>query len=78
MSGPVAMLNRNSPSGELHNVWQVTFWAEHKSPFDKKPRRDWRLIYAYRVKRKKGLNDCNKFMDRVTRAIIKSKFVEAK
>jgi hypothetical protein len=31
-------------------------------------KKDWKLFYGYRKSRKKGLADCEKFMERVDRA----------
>jgi hypothetical protein len=43
-------------------------WAEHKSLFAAKPKKDWKLHYSYRKKRIKALKDCDKFLDRVVAA----------
>ena len=62
--GPIRADVWNDPKGKAQQVWLVTFWAEHKPPL-KTP---WRLVCAYRKKRKKALNDCEKFMQRIEKA----------
>ncbi len=63
--GPITQIDHSDPSGKTNSVWSVTFWAEHISLFGKKVRKDWKLLYSFRKKRRKGLADCDKFMDRV-------------
>jgi len=62
--GPIQANVWNDPKGKAQQVWLVTFWAEHKPPL-KTP---WRLVYAYRKKRKKALLDCERFMQRIEKA----------
>ena len=69
VEGPILQLAHNDPSGRAQEVWSVTFWAEHKGVFAKKPRKDWKLLYAFRKQRRKGLTDCDKFLDRVKAAV---------
>ncbi len=66
--GPIQQLDHDDPSGRTRPVWSVTFWAEHMSAFGKKVRKDWKLLYSFRKKRIKGLTDCDKFMERVSKA----------
>ena len=66
--GPITQLDHADPSGKARSVWSVTFWAEHISAFGKKARKDWKLLYSFRKKRSKGLTDCDKFMERVSKA----------
>jgi len=73
VSGPISMLDRSSPVVRYRDFWRVTFWAEHKGQFDKKVTKDWQLLYAYRKTRLKGLMDCEKFMVRLKKAILKEK-----
>jgi hypothetical protein len=68
VQGPIQQLDHGDPSGRTRPVWSVTFWAEHISAFGKKVRKDWKLLYSFRKKRSKGLTDCDKFMDRVSKA----------
>ncbi len=66
--GPILQVDHAHPSGRTKSVWSVTFWAEHISLLGKKVRKDWKLLYSFRKKRRKGLTDCDKFMDRVRKA----------
>ena len=66
--GPIQQIDYDDPSGKARSVWSVTFWAEHISAFGKKARKDWKLLYSFRKKRIKGLTDCDKFMERVSKA----------
>ena len=66
--GPISQIDHGDPSGKVRSVWSVTFWAEHISLFGKKARKDWKLLYSFRKKRIKGLTDCDKFMERVSKA----------
>ncbi len=68
VQGPIQQIDHGDPSGRTRPVWSVTFWAEHISAFGKKVRKDWKLLYSFRKKRSKGLTDCDKFMDRVSKA----------
>ncbi len=68
VQGPIQQLDHGDPSGKARSVWSVTFWAEHISAFGKKARKDWKLLYSFRKKRIKGLTDCDKFMERVSKA----------
>ncbi len=68
VQGPILQVDHADPSGKARSVWSVTFWAEHISPFGKKARKDWKLLYSFRKKRIKGLTDCDKFMERVSKA----------
>ncbi len=68
VQGPIQQIDHGDPSGKARSVWSVTFWAEHKSLFGKKVRKDWKLCYSFRKKRIKGLTDCDKFMERVRKA----------
>lgn len=68
VQGPIRQIDHADPSGKARSVWSVTFWAEHISAFGKKARKDWKLLYSFRKKRIKGLTDCDKFMDRVSKA----------
>jgi hypothetical protein len=68
VQGPIQQINHGDPSGKARSVWSVTFWAEHISLFGKKARKDWKLLYSFRKKRIKGLTDCDKFMERVSKA----------
>ena len=70
VQGPIQQIDHGDPSGKARSVWSVTFWAEHMSAFGKKARKDWKLLYAFRKKRSKGLTDCDKFMDRVSKATL--------
>ncbi len=73
VTGPISMLDRDSAITRYQDVWRVTFWASHKGLFDKKVTKDWQLLYAYRKTRLRGLMDCEKFMVRVKKAILKAK-----
>ena len=68
VQGPIQQINHADPSGKARSVWSVTFWAEHISAFGKKARKDWKLLYSFRKKRIEGLMDCDKFMERVSKA----------
>ncbi len=68
VQGPITQVDHADPSGKARSVWSVTFWAEHMSLFGKKVRKDWKLLYSFRKKRIKGLTDCSKFMERVSKA----------
>jgi hypothetical protein len=68
VKGPILQVDHADPSGRTRTVWSVTFWAEHISLFGKKVRKDWKLLYSFRKKRIKGLTDCDKFMERVSKA----------
>ena len=68
VQGPIQQIDHGDPSGKARSVWSVTFWAEHISLFGKKARKDWKLLYSFRKKRIKGLTDCDKFMERVSKA----------
>ena len=68
VQGPIRQIDYDDPSGKARSVWSVTFWAEHISAFGKKVRKDWKLLYSFRKKRSKGLTDCDKFMERVSKA----------
>jgi hypothetical protein len=68
VQGPITQVDHADPSGKARSVWSVTFWAEHISLFGKKVRKDWKLLYSFRKKRIKGLTDCDKFMERVSKA----------
>ena len=68
VQGPITQIDHSDPSGKTNSVWSVTFWAEHISAFGKKARKDWKLLYSFRKKRIKGLTDCDKFMERVSKA----------
>ncbi len=68
VKGPILQLDHNDPSGRSVKVWTVDFSAEHKDLMSGKVKKDWKLFYAYRKSRKKGLSDCDKFMERVERA----------
>ncbi len=68
VKGPILQVDHADPSGKARSVWSVTFWAEHISAFGKKARKDWKLLYSFRKKRIKGLTDCDKFMERVSKA----------
>ncbi len=70
VQGPIQQVDHGDPSGKARSVWSVTFWAEHMSAFGKKARKDWKLLYSFRKKRSKGLTDCDKFMDRVSKATL--------
>ena len=76
VNGPISMFDRNSEVPRYYDVWRVTFWAEHKGQFDKKATKDWQLLYAYRKTRLKALMDCEKFMERCRKAILKAKMKE--
>lgn len=69
INGPILKRNYNDPAGRERRVWKLTVWAEHQSPFDKKPIRDWTLWYSDRHKRAKALTDCDKWMERVSRKV---------
>ena len=69
VQGPIQQIDHADPSGRTRSVWSVTFWAEHISAFGKKVRKDWKLLYSFRKKRIKGLTDCDKFIERVRKAI---------
>ncbi len=69
VKGPILQVDHADPSGKPRSVWSVTFWAEHISAFGKKARKDWKLLYSFRKKRIKGLTDCDKFMERVSKAM---------
>ena len=66
--GPMTQFDHSRPDLKTRLVWRVTFWAEHKSPYEEKVKRDWKLLYSYREKRRKGLDDCDAFLDRVRKA----------
>ncbi len=68
VKGPILQVDHADPSGRTRTVWSVTFWAEHIRAFGKKARKDWKLLYSFRKKRRKGLTDCDKFMERVSKA----------
>jgi len=68
VKGPVWQLDHNHPSGRRTKVWTVDFSAEHKDILSGEVKKDWKLFYAFRKSRKKGLDDCDKFMERVDRA----------
>ena len=68
VQGPILQVDHADPRGRTRPVWSVTFWAEHISAFGKKARKDWKLLYSFRKKRIKGLTDCDKFMERVSKA----------
>ncbi len=68
VQGPILQIDHADPRGKAKSVWSVTFWAEHMNIFAKKARKDWKLLYSFRKKRRKGLTDCDKFMDRVRKA----------
>lgn len=63
--GPVHLRDHRDPRQKTKVVWQVSFWAEHKTAWDREPRRDWNLLYSYRDKRRKGLDDCDRFLQRM-------------
>ena len=69
VQGPITQIDHSDPRGKAKSVWSVTFWAEHISLFGKKVRKDWKLLYSFRKKRIKGLTDCDKFMERVSKAM---------
>ncbi len=69
VQGPILQVDHGDPGGRTRPVWSVTFWAEHISAFGKKARKDWKLLYSFRKKRIKGLTDCDKFMERVSKAM---------
>ncbi len=73
VKGPIQQVDHNDLAGRTRMVWSVTFWAEHKDLLTGKLSKDWKLLYAYRKKRIKGLKDCDKFMDRVVAAWALSK-----
>lgn len=73
INGPISMLDRNDERTRYHDVWRVVFWATHKGRFDKKATKDWQLLYAYRKKRLQALMDCEAFMKRCRKAILKAK-----
>ena len=68
VQGPIQQIDHADPSGRTRRVWSVTFWAEHGDAFGTKIRKDWKLLYSFRKKRSKGLTDCDKFMERVSKA----------
>ncbi len=68
VQGPIRQIDHADPSGKARSGWSVTFWAEHISAFGKKARKDWKLLYSFRKKGSKGLTDCDKFMERVSKA----------
>jgi len=78
VKGPILQIDHNNPSGRKRPVWSVDFHADHKDMFSGKVRRDWKLLYAFRKKRRKGLDDCEKFMERVSRAIAKRDWLAKK
>jgi hypothetical protein len=68
VKGPIWQMDHNDPSGKNVKVWMVDFAAEHRDLLSGKVKKDWKLFYGYRKSRKKGLSDCDKFMERVDRA----------
>ncbi len=68
VKGPILQVDHADPSGRTRSVWSVTFWAEHGDAFGTKIHKDWKLLYSFRKKRIKGLIDCDKFMERVSKA----------
>ncbi len=68
VKGPILRVDHADPNGRTKPVWSVTFWAEHIGAFGKKVRKDWKLLYSFRKKLSKGLTDCDKFMERVSKA----------
>ncbi len=78
VNGPIRLLDPNDAAGRERDVWKATFWAAHKSVFDKKPRKDWKLLYSFRKKRIKALTDCDKFLDRVRAAVARHAVRSAK
>ncbi len=69
VKGPIWQMDHNDPGGRNIKVWRVSFSAEHENIISGKVKKDWKLFYAYRKSRKKGLLDCDKFMERVDRAL---------
>jgi hypothetical protein len=71
VKGPIWQIDHNHPSGRNVKVWRVSFSAEHKDIISGKAEKNWKLFYAYRKSRMKGLVDCDRFMGRVARALKK-------
>jgi len=71
VNGPIWQMDYNHPSGRNTKVWTVDFHASHKDILSGETKKDWKLFYGYRKSRMKGLVDCDKFMERVTRAMKK-------
>ena len=66
--GPIVQVDHGDPAGRERTVWSVMFWAEHQDSLGAKPKRDWKLLYSYRNKRSKALQDCDRFLERVEKA----------
>lgn len=69
VKGPILTVDHADPAGRPRQVWSVNFWAEHQIPLASKPRRDWKLLYSFRKKRSRSLTDCDKFLERVRKAL---------
>ena len=69
IEGPVWRTDHNDPQGRQRKVWTLTVWASHRGPFAKKATKDWKLWYSSRSKRAKALDDCDKWMERVSRKV---------
>jgi hypothetical protein len=65
VNGPIWQMDHNHPSGRNTKVWTVDFHASHKDILSGETKKDWKLFYGYRKSRKKGLDDCEKFMQRM-------------
>lgn len=68
IKGPITMLDHSRPDNKTKHVWRVTFWAEHKNPYETSVARDWKIVYAYRDNRRKGFDDCDSFFKRMKKA----------
>lgn len=68
VKGPITQIDYADPGGRTRKVWSVTFWAEHMSAFGTKIRKDWKLLYSSRKRRSRSLTDCDKFLEKVSKA----------
>jgi hypothetical protein len=64
--GPNAFLSIGKKREEK---WRLTIEAAHGRNADRTPNFDWRLTYGYYNTRKQALNDCEKWMKRVEKAV---------
>lgn len=73
VNGPMWQMDHGDPTGKRTKVWLVEFGASHKDVFSGETKKDWRLVYSYRKSRKKGLDDCERFMQRMDKHIRRTK-----
>ena len=59
LQGPLVQTDFNDPTGKERYVFSVVFWAKHKLAGEKKLTKNWKLLYAYRNKRIKGMDEVN-------------------